>query len=103
MNKPNSPGPLSGIRVVDLTRVLAGPSATQVLGDLGAEIIKIEKPGAGDDTRKWGPPYLKDTDGNDTTESAYYLSTNRNKWSVAVDISRSAGQALVTQIAQRSH
>ena len=103
MNKPNSPGPLSGIRVVDLTRVLAGPSATQMLGDLGAEIIKIEKPGAGDDTRKWGPPYLKDTDGNDTTESAYYLSTNRNKWSLAVDISRSAGQALVTQIAQRSH
>ena len=96
-------GPLAGIRVLDLTRVLAGPSATQILGDLGAEVIKIEKPGEGDDTRKWGPPYLQDEAGTDTTESAYYLSANRNKRSVAIDISRSAGQALVTQLAQRSH
>jgi crotonobetainyl-CoA:carnitine CoA-transferase CaiB-like acyl-CoA transferase len=72
-------GALQGIRVVDLSRVLAGPSCTQILGDMGAEIVKIEKPGAGDDTRLWGPPFLKDKDGNDTAESAYYLSCNRNK------------------------
>ena len=70
---------LDGIRIIDLTRVLAGPYCTQILGDLGAEIIKIEKPGAGDDTRLWGPPFLKDRSGNDTNESAYYLAINRNK------------------------
>ena len=84
---PNT-GPLKGIRILDLTRILAGPSCTQVLGDMGADVIKIEKPGMGDDTRSWGPPFVKDADGNDTSESAYYLSANRNKRSVALDISK---------------
>ena len=75
-------GPLDGIRIFDLTRILAGPTATQILGDLGADIIKVERPGAGDDTRKWGPPYLKDAAGGDSAESAYYLSSNRNKRSL---------------------
>lgn len=88
-------GPLSGIRVIDLSRVLAGPSCTQILGDLGADIIKIEKPGEGDDTRKWGPPYLKDAQGTDTSESAYYLSCNRNKRSLAIDITKPEGQDLI--------
>lgn len=95
-------GPLSGIRVLDLSRVLAGPSCTQMLGDLGADIIKIERPGEGDDTRKWGPPYLKDEAGNDTTESAYYLSCNRNKRSVAIDITKPEGQALIHQMIEQS-
>lgn len=94
-------GSLHGIRVLDLSRVLAGPSCTQMLGDLGADIIKIEKPGEGDDTRKWGPPYLKDADGNDTTESAYYLSCNRNKRSVAIDITKPEGQALIHQLIEQ--
>ena len=76
-------GPLSGVRVVDLTRVLAGPYCTQILGDLGADVIKIERPGTGDDTRKFAPPFLKDADGNDTAESAYFMSANRNKRSLA--------------------
>lgn len=92
------PGPLAGIRVFDLTRILAGPSAMQLLGDLGADIIKIERPGQGDDTRKWGPPYIKDADGNDTTESAYYLCANRNKRSVTLDISKPEGQALAKKL-----
>lgn len=79
-------GPLHGIRIVDLSRVLAGPVCTQTLGDLGADVIKIEHPGRGDDTRGWGPPFLKDRDGNETTESAYYLSANRNKKSVTIDL-----------------
>src|SRR5687767_15480274 len=90
-------GALAGVRVLDLTRILAGPSCTQVLGDLGADVIKIERPGEGDDTRHWGPPYVEGKDGNPTRESAYYLSANRNKRSVAVDISRPEGQALVRQ------
>jgi crotonobetainyl-CoA:carnitine CoA-transferase CaiB-like acyl-CoA transferase len=89
---------LSGIRVLDLSRVLAGPFCTQMLGDLGAEIIKIEKPSAGDDTRYWGPPFLKDKNGNDTTESAYYLSINRNKKSAAIDISKAEGQKLIHEL-----
>ena len=89
---------LEGIRVLDLSRVLAGPYCTQMLGDLGAEIIKIEKPGTGDDTRFWGPPFLKDGKGNDTSESAYYLSINRNKKSVAVDISKQEGQAIIDEL-----
>ena len=88
-------GPLSGLRVVDMSRVLAGPVCTQILGDLGADIIKVERPGVGDDTRKWGPPYLKDRDGNNTTESAYYLSCNRNKRSIAIDITKPEGQAII--------
>ena len=78
-----SAGPLQGVRVLDLTRILAGPTAAQLLGDYGADIIKIERPGDGDDTRAWGPPYVMDKDGEPTRESAYYLSANRNKRSVA--------------------
>ena len=85
---------LSGIRILDLSRVLAGPWCTQTLADLGADVIKIERPGTGDDTRTWGPPFLKDAAGTDT-EAAYYLGTNRNKRSVTCDIARPAGQALV--------
>src|SRR5215467_11984301 len=84
-------GPLAGIRVFDLTRILAGPTATQMLGDLGADVIKIERPGQGDDTRKWGPPFVKDKDGKDTTESAYYLGINRNKRAVTLDVSKPEG------------
>ena len=94
-------GALDGVRIFDLTRILAGPSCTQVLGDLGADVIKIERPGRGDDTRKWGPPYVEDADGNETTESAYYLSANRNKRSVAIDIARPEGQALAKRLIAR--
>ncbi len=94
-----SSAPLSGIVVVDLTRILAGPWATQLLADLGAEVIKIERPGSGDDTRHWGPPYLEDAQGNATTESAYYLSTNRGKRSVAIDIATEEGRSLVRRLA----
>lgn len=95
-------GALSHIRVLDLTRVLAGPWACQMLADLGAEVIKIERPGSGDDTRAWGPPYLKDQDGRDTRESAYFLSTNRGKKSVTLDISTAEGQAIVRKLAMES-
>lgn len=94
-------GPLQGIRILDLTRILAGPTCTQLLGDLGADVIKIERPEMGDDTRKWGPPYVTDENHHDTTESAYYLCANRNKRSVAIDISREPGQALVRRLAAR--
>jgi crotonobetainyl-CoA:carnitine CoA-transferase CaiB-like acyl-CoA transferase len=93
---------LDGIRVLDLSRVLAGPVCTQILADLGAEIIKVEKPGEGDDTRLWGPPFLKDRDGRDTTESAYYLSCNRGKKSLALDISKPEGQAIIHKLAEES-
>ncbi len=96
------PAPLTGIRVLDLTRVLAGPWCTQNLADLGAEVIKIERPGSGDDTRAWGPPYLKDEAGNDTSEAAYYLSANRNKLSVALDIASPRGAELVRELALQS-
>ncbi len=95
-------GALSGLRVLDLSRVLAGPACTQILGDMGADIIKVERPGAGDDTRKWGPPFLKDADGNDTGESAYYLSCNRNKRSIAIDITTPEGQDLVHRLLEKS-
>ena len=91
-------GPLKGIKVFDMARVLAGPSATQVLGDLGADVVKIERPGHGDDTRKWGPPYLKDAQGRDTTESAYFLSANRGKRSLTLDFTKPEGQALARQM-----
>lgn len=91
-------GPLEGIRILDLTRILAGPTCTQLLGDLGADIIKVEKPGSGDDTRGWGPPYLRDKDGNDTRESAYYMASNRNKRSVTIDIAKPEGVALVKDL-----
>lgn len=89
---------LDGIRILDLSRVLAGPWCTQTLADLGADVIKIERPGNGDDTRTWGPPFLKDSDGHDTAEAAYYLGTNRNKRSVTCDIAQPAGQALVRDL-----
>jgi len=91
-------GPLQGLRVFDLTRILAGPTCTQLLGDLGADVIKIERPGEGDDTRKWGPPYLRDAAGEDTGESAYYLSSNRNKRSLSLDIAKPGGQALARRL-----
>ena len=89
---------LAGVRVLDLSRILAGPWATQVLADFGAQVIKIERPGAGDDTRGWGPPYLRDADGNDTAESAYYLCANRGKHSVAIDFTTPRGQALIGEL-----
>ncbi len=96
MTSPNS---LSGIRVLDLSRVLAGPWCTQTLADLGADVIKIERPESGDDTRTWGPPFLKNAQGQDTPEAAYYLGTNRNKRSVTCDIAQPAGQALIRELA----
>ena len=93
---------LSGLRVLDMSRVLAGPWVGQTLGDLGAEVIKIERPGAGDDTRSWGPPYLKTRDGAETTEAAYYLCANRNKKSVTIDITKSDGQEIVRRLAAKS-
>ena len=92
------PAALDGIRVLDLSRVLAGPWCGQNLADLGAEVIKVERPGAGDDTRSWGPPFLKDAAGNDTPEAAYYLGTNRNKRSLTCDISKPDGQALIREL-----
>ncbi|HZZ84127.1 MAG TPA: CaiB/BaiF CoA-transferase family protein [Anaeromyxobacteraceae bacterium] len=96
------PGPLSHLRVLDLSRVLAGPWASQLLADLGAEVIKVERPGAGDDTRGWGPPWLRDAEGRETSESAYYLCANRGKRSVTVDLSRPEGQELVRRLSARS-
>ena len=101
MTDQSNPGPLAGIRILDLTRILAGPTCTQLLGDLGADVIKVEKRGEGDDTRKWGPPYVRDTDGADTSESAYYLSSNRNKRSLSVDIAKPEGAALVKSLAAK--
>ena len=96
-----SAGALSHIRVLDMSRVLAGPWAGQILADLGAEVIKIERPGVGDDTRGWGPPYLKDRDGNDTQEAAYFLGANRGKKSLTLDISKSDGQQIARDLASR--
>ena len=93
---------LGHLRVLDLTRVLAGPWCTQLLADLGADVIKVERPGSGDDTRAWGPPFLKDAQGRDTTEAAYYLSANRGKRSVTVDIGKPQGQQLVRRLAAAS-
>src|SRR5690606_19525635 len=91
-------GPLSGVRVLDLSRVLAGPWATQILGDLGAEVIKIERPGAGDDTRHWGPPFTQRPDGRQG-DAAYYLAANRNKRSVTIDFAKPEGAELVRRLA----
>lgn len=93
--------PLAGIRVLDLSRILAGPWCTQVLADLGAEVIKIERPGTGDDTRAWGPPFLKTQDGADTTDSAYFASTNRGKQSVTLDIASPEGQEIARDLAAK--
>ncbi len=105
---PPSPAqPLTGVRVLDLSRVLAGPWCTQTLADLGADVVKVERPPGpgtpgGDDTRGWGPPFLKDTAGSDTAEAAYYLGANRNKRSITIDIAHPDGQALVRRIAAQS-
>jgi crotonobetainyl-CoA:carnitine CoA-transferase CaiB-like acyl-CoA transferase len=96
------PKALGHIRVLDLSRVLAGPWCSQNLADLGADVIKIERPGSGDDTRAWGPPYARDAEGHDTSEAAYYLSANRGKRSVTVDIARAEGQALVRDLARHA-
>ena len=93
---------LSGLRVLDLSRVLAGPWAGQLLGDLGADVVKIERPQVGDDTRAWGPPYLKDADGRDTSEAAYFLSANRNKRSLAIDFTQPAGQAELKRLVAKA-
>lgn len=100
-------GALQGVRVLDLSRVLAGPWCTQTLADLGAEVVKVERPPApghagGDDTRGWGPPFLKDAQGLDTAEAAYFLGANRNKRSIAIDIAQPEGQALILAMAERS-
>ncbi|RZI86946.1 MAG: CoA transferase [Pseudomonas sp.] len=95
-------GALSHLRVLDLSRVLAGPWSGQILADLGADVIKVERPGAGDDTRAWGPPFLKDAYGENTSEAAYYLSANRNKRSVTIDFTQPEGQRLVRELAARS-
>jgi crotonobetainyl-CoA:carnitine CoA-transferase CaiB-like acyl-CoA transferase len=95
-------GALSHLRILDLSRVLAGPWATQILGDLGAEVIKIERPEVGDDTRTWGPPFLRGADGRETQESAYFQSCNRNKQSVTIDFTKAEGQELVRALARQS-
>ncbi len=95
-------GPLSHIRVLDLSRILAGPWAGQILADLGADVVKVERPGAGDDTRAWGPPFLKDRDGKDTREAGYYLAVNRGKRSIALDLDKPEGQAIVKALAARA-
>ncbi|MDB5825163.1 MAG: coA-transferase family protein [Herminiimonas sp.] len=93
-----APGSLAGVRILDLSRILAGPSCTQLLADLGADVIKVEKPDAGDDTRKWGPPYLCDQEGRELAESAYYACANRNKRSIAADLSTAAGREIIHQL-----
>ncbi|MDR3368440.1 CaiB/BaiF CoA-transferase family protein [Rhodoferax sp.] len=98
----NKPAALSHLKVLDLSRVLAGPWCTQMLADLGADVIKVERPGAGDDTRHWGPPFLKDADGNDTTEATYFTACNRNKRAITLDMAKTEGQALIRQMAANS-
>jgi crotonobetainyl-CoA:carnitine CoA-transferase CaiB-like acyl-CoA transferase len=98
---PAPPRALQGVRVLDLSRVLAGPWCTQTLADLGAEVIKVERPGSGDDTRGWGPPFLKDRAGHETHEAAYFLGCNRNKRSITVDIAQAAGQSLIRRMARQ--
>lgn len=94
-----TPGALAGIRVLDLSRVLAGPWCTQMLADMGADVVKVERPGLGDDTRQWGPPFLKDAQGNDTNQASYFTACNRNKRSVTIDMATPEGQALIKQMA----
>src|ERR1043165_1017641 len=93
------PGPLAGIRVLELARILAAPWAGQILADLGADVIKVERPGAGDDTRSWGPPFLKGPDGKDTKEAGYYLAVNRGKRSITVSLDKPEGQRIVRELA----
>ncbi|WP_285413734.1 CaiB/BaiF CoA-transferase family protein [Variovorax sp. efr-133-TYG-130] len=98
----NKPAALDGIKVLDLSRVLAGPWCTQILADLGADVVKIERPGVGDDTRTWGPPFIKDADGNDSDQASYFTACNRNKRSVTVDMATPDGQALLRQMAAQA-
>src|SRR5439155_8721606 len=95
-----SPMPLTGIKVLDLTRVLAGPLSSQMLADLGAEVIKIERPGCGDDARIFGPPYLADPDGKENNNNSFYLCANRGKKSVTVNIATPEGQEIIHQLAK---
>jgi crotonobetainyl-CoA:carnitine CoA-transferase CaiB-like acyl-CoA transferase len=95
-------GPLSHLKVLDLSRIMAGPWSTQLLADLGADVIKVERPGVGDDTRAWGPPFLKDESGADTKEAGYYLAVNRSKRSIALELDKPEGQAIVRALAARS-
>jgi len=97
-----TPAALSHLKVLDLSRVLAGPWCTQMLADLGADVIKVERPGAGDDTRHWGPPFLKDADDNDTDQATYFTACNRNKRAITLDIAKPEGQALIRQMAAGS-
>jgi crotonobetainyl-CoA:carnitine CoA-transferase CaiB-like acyl-CoA transferase len=95
-----TPAPMSleGLRVLDLSRILAGPTATQLLADLGAEVVKVERPGTGDDTRAWGPPFVTDTQGRETDLSAYFLCANRNKRSIALDLASAEGAATIRRL-----
>lgn len=102
MSESKREGPLTHVRVLDLSRIMAGPWASQILADLGADVIKIERPGVGDDTRTWGPPFLSGNDGEPTSDAGYYLCVNRGKRSVTVDISRPEGQDVVRQLARDS-
>ncbi|KQP43449.1 CaiB/BaiF CoA-transferase family protein [Pseudorhodoferax sp. Leaf274] len=95
-------GALAGVKVLDLSRVLAGPWCTQILADLGADVVKVELPGAGDDTRHWGPPFLQDAQGQDTDQASYFAACNRNKRSVTIDMSKPQGQALIRQLAEQA-
>nr|WP_145545281.1 CaiB/BaiF CoA-transferase family protein [Variovorax boronicumulans] len=95
-------GALAGVKVLDLSRVLAGPWCTQILADLGADVVKIELPGAGDDTRHWGPPFLQDAQGQDTDQASYFAACNRNKRSVTIDMSKPQGQALIRQLSEQA-
>src|SRR5438067_13839135 len=96
------PGALSGLRVLDLARIRAGPWAGQVLADLGADVVKVERPGAGDDTRGWGPPFLRDKSGRDTRDAGYYLAVNRGKRSIALDLAVKEAQRIVRALAARA-
>ena len=98
----NTPGALSGLRVLDLSRVLAGPWCGQMLADLGADLVKVERPGSGDDTRAWGPPWLKNEDGSESRESAYFLAANRNKRSIAIDLTEPEGRRIVRALALKA-
>src|ERR1035437_2820420 len=96
------PAALSHLKVLDLSRVLAGPWCTQMLADLGADVIKVERPGFGDDTRHWGPPFMQDADGNDSSEATYFTACNRNKRSITLDMAMPEGQALILKMAAQS-
>ena len=102
MTQAINKGALTGIRVLDMSRILAGPWVGQLLADLGAEVIKIERPGKGDDTRAWGPPFVKDKDGKDTSDAAYFMCANRGKKSLTLDIAKPEGQAIIRELAQMS-